>query len=112
MPLSLLTLDGYNNTVAFNESAPVCNYTPFPDWANQDFIGCVNASIGSSALLITKDASQNLPEERKSIFDKPKLSDEEAYYSSAGRTMDIPMFGLMLLPLLLVLRQLFFGARR
>lgn len=107
-----MTLDGYNNTMASNETSPAGEHTPFPGWANQDLIGCVNKTIGEAALLITtNDDSQTLPPKKLSIFEESRLSEEDAYYSAAGRTADIPAFILVLIPLMLVLRQLIWASR-
>ncbi|KAL5522928.1 hypothetical protein ACEPAF_1195 [Sanghuangporus sanghuang] len=54
----VLSLDGYNDTVALNQSATVNETdTPLPSWLNTGMLDCVNQTIGAAAPLIDADSS-------------------------------------------------------
>ena len=57
----MLTLDGYNNTVALNQSATLNDTdTPLPSWVNSQMLSCVNLTIGAAALLIDDAANSSI----------------------------------------------------
>ena len=59
----VLTLDGYNDTAALNNSAAFTSqHVPLPDWVDQDFLGCINTTIGEAVVLVTsqRNVMQNL----------------------------------------------------
>ena len=58
----MLTLDGYNNTVALNGSATLNDTdTPLPSWLNSGMLDCVNQTIGAAALLVDADTHFAVP---------------------------------------------------
>lgn len=48
----VLTLDGYNNTAALNDTEPVGPPAPLPSAIDVDLLRCVNATIGASVPLV------------------------------------------------------------
>lgn len=48
----VLTLDGYNNTAALNDTEPVGPPAPLPSTIDVDLLQCINATIGASVPLI------------------------------------------------------------
>ncbi|KAL5522952.1 hypothetical protein ACEPAF_1219 [Sanghuangporus sanghuang] len=54
----VLTIDGYNNTVALNQSATLNDTdTSLPSWVNSQVLDCVNQTIGAAAPLIDDETS-------------------------------------------------------
>ena len=47
----MLTLDGYNNTAALSDDTSLPS-VPLPSWIDQQFLDCVNLSIGAAVPLI------------------------------------------------------------
>ena len=60
-----LTLDGYNDTFALNQSS---TETPLPGWIDQNLLQCVNATIGRSALLYSRGISKEEASKWRSRF--------------------------------------------
>ncbi|KIK00394.1 hypothetical protein K443DRAFT_679196 [Laccaria amethystina LaAM-08-1] len=48
----VLTLDGYNNTAALNDTDPVGPPAPLPSTIDVDLLKCINATIGASVPLV------------------------------------------------------------
>ena len=52
----VLTLDGYNNTAALNDTGPVGPPAPLPSTIDVNLLKCINATIGASVPLVGSSA--------------------------------------------------------